>query len=218
MGDSHTVAKGDTLASIAHKFKFRSWEPIWEDPSNASLRQKRKNPMVLVPGDVVNIPEKRVREVSCVTNKRHTFKLKPLMVPLRFHLVSEEDEPYGNAKYVLSVDGEQFTGTTTSDGAVEHLVPGKSKKAEITVYPDEKNSSVKHTWTLDLGHLQPIETNAGVKARLRNLGYSVGEINDELDEKAKRAIKRFQEDQGLEKTGELNDETRKKLEQVYLGV
>jgi N-acetylmuramoyl-L-alanine amidase len=218
MGESHTVEKGDTLASIAHKFKFRSWEPIWEDPSNASLREKRKNPMVLVPGDVVNIPEKRVREVSCETNKRHTFKLKPLLVPLRFHLTDETDEPYANVKYTLSVDGESFDGVTTSEGVVEQKVPGKAKKAEVTVFPDEKNMSKKHTWTLDLGHLQPIDTNEGVKARLHNLGYNVGEINDTMDDNAKRAIRRFQEDHGLQKTGELNDETRKKLEQAYLGL
>jgi N-acetylmuramoyl-L-alanine amidase len=61
---SHTVKQGDCISSIAHETGF-FWETLWNHPDNAKLKQLRKNPNALLPGDVVSIPDQRVKQESC---------------------------------------------------------------------------------------------------------------------------------------------------------
>ena len=57
MPELHTITKGENLTVIAEKFGFLSnWQAIYYDPSNADFRKKRKNPMLVYPGDQVFIP------------------------------------------------------------------------------------------------------------------------------------------------------------------
>lgn len=58
MAETHTVAQGDTLISIAHQYGFCDWKTIYFDGSNSELREQRPDPMVLAPGDEVHIPDK----------------------------------------------------------------------------------------------------------------------------------------------------------------
>ncbi|HZV00718.1 MAG TPA: peptidoglycan-binding protein [Planctomycetota bacterium] len=215
MGKTHNVAEGDTLASIAEKYGFRSWRTIYDHPDNASLRSKRPNPMVLAAGDTVAIPDKRVREVVCETNKRHTFKLKALKVTVNLQLTNPDGVPYAKKKYRLVIDGKSYEGETTDDGHVIQEVPPSAKKGELTLWKSDTNTNDQITWNLSLGTLAPIDTNKGVKARLHNMGYDPGEVNDTIDDQAKEAIKHFQTDHGLEPKGELDDKTRKAIDEAY---
>ena len=51
MGETYTVKQGDYLAKIAAQFGFTNLKTIWDDPQNAKLKELRKNPNVLFPGD-----------------------------------------------------------------------------------------------------------------------------------------------------------------------
>jgi hypothetical protein len=218
VAESYTVKEGDTLASIAHRFGFRSWQTIWNDPANADLKKKRTNPMVLAPGDVVQIPDKRPREVACETNKRHTFKLKPLLVDLALTLASSEGEPYSEKRYVLLVNDKRYEGKTDSNGTLRQSIPPTSTEGEVTLWRSDANDD-SIVWKLKLGHLLPLDSNKGVKARLQNLGYSPGDPSkDDMDEATKAALKEFQTSVGLEPNGDLDDKTRKKLGEVYRNV
>lgn len=54
---THTIAQGENLTIIAEKYGFISnWRAIYFHPSNAAFRKKRPNPMLVYPGDVINIP------------------------------------------------------------------------------------------------------------------------------------------------------------------
>ena len=66
-----------------------------------------------------------------------------------------------------------------------------------------------------LGHLDPLETVTGVKARLKNLGYYDGEINDEQDDEYKSEVRRFQQDHGLVVDGIVGPQTRAKLKDEH---
>lgn len=62
MADAATVdvkiKKGDTLEALVKKHKYKDGaKKLWEDPCNKALRQKRKDPKNLQPGDVVKIPQ-----------------------------------------------------------------------------------------------------------------------------------------------------------------
>ena len=69
---------------------------------------------------------------------------------------------------------------------------------------------------LQLGHLNPLSDTedggvSGAQARLRNLGYRPGLIDGRLGPKTRAALRQYQEDLGLEVTGELTDETASAL-------
>ena len=51
-GKHHTVQQGESVESIAHA-AGHFWDTVWQHPDNAALRQLRRSPHVLLPGDVV---------------------------------------------------------------------------------------------------------------------------------------------------------------------
>src|SRR5712691_11805783 len=81
----HKVRGGECLASIAAQYGF-SVDTIWNLADNASLKDKRKDPNTLVPGDVVVIPDRREKVVSCATAQTHKFKLSAASALFRVQL------------------------------------------------------------------------------------------------------------------------------------
>ena len=75
MAVTHVVAQGEYLSLIAARFGFRDPRVIWNHPDNAALRERRKNPNVLFPGDVLTIPERKAGE-SCRKKRRQQAKGK----------------------------------------------------------------------------------------------------------------------------------------------
>jgi len=73
MGTLHTVVQGEHISHIARRYGFTSFKPIWHAGENAALREKRKTPDVLFPGDQVFIPDKGIREEPRPTDQRHRF-------------------------------------------------------------------------------------------------------------------------------------------------
>lgn len=214
MAESYTVEQGDTLASIAHAHGFLSWQSIWEHASNASLRDKRADPHVLAPGDVVEIPDKTIKEFECATKKLHTFKLKKPTLHFEQILLDDTDAPYSGKDYELKAGGEVMKGKTDNDGRVSEEIPFDADTVELTIWPISGDDSSAMSWTLDMGHLDPIDTVAGVQARLKNLGYDC-DVNGEEDDKTKAAVSAFQTDEKLEVTGTIDDATRTRLSEKH---
>jgi hypothetical protein len=84
VGTTYVVRKGDCLSSIAFEHGFL-WDAIWNHPDNAGLRSLRKDPDVLLEGDVVAIPDPAPKQVSVPTMANHRFVLRtaPTMLRLR---------------------------------------------------------------------------------------------------------------------------------------
>ncbi len=207
---NHNVVQGDCFLSIAENYGF-FWETLWNHPNNAALKQKRKDPAIIYPGDVVFVPEKRIKEVSEPTNQVHKFKMKN--VPAKFHirLLDDDDSPRANLNYVLEIDGQEFTGTTDGNGAISISIPPKAKNGKL-VLTDEGE---EEEYDLYLGQLDPIEEISGVQARLKGLGYYNGESSQAINPETEQALKDFQEANNLEPTGQLDDALRSKIESIY---
>lgn len=210
----HTVKQGDTLISIAHEHGFRDWEFIWQHASNASLREQRADPQVLVPGDVVHVPEKTTKEVEVATNERHSFVAKVLCARFEAVLRDESGNPLTNCRYQLEIEGLSRQGYTDDEARVGIDLPPDAKRGVLKVWATSPTARTL-TWNLQLGSLEPIDTTAGVQARLSNLGFYQGKIDGQASDELRRALRDFQIVYGLELTGEADDATRAKLAEIH---
>lgn len=204
----YIVKQGDCISSIAYKYGLFP-ESIWNDSENSKLKQDRKDPNVLMPGDEVYIRDKEEKEESCASEKKHRFKKKGVPERLRIQFMDEEDKGRANEAYVLDIDGDLSENKTDKDGKVEIWIPPNAKEGKITFRDSGEE------YELQLGELDPVTEITGVQARLSNMGFYEGELDGKMSEELENAIRDFQENKDLDPTGKLDELFRQKLEKVY---
>jgi N-acetylmuramoyl-L-alanine amidase len=183
---------------------------VWNHPQNSTIRQARKDPNVLFPGDIVFIPEKDEKVAACATDKRHRFLRKGVPAMVRVVLVDWEGNPRSGESYVLEVDGRLITGVTGGDGKIEHRIPPNAQRGELRVGKERRE-----VYALELGHTDPSSEISGIQCRLNNLGFDCGGIDGELGAATETALRAFQAKYGLPDTGEPDDATRNKLKEIH---
>jgi hypothetical protein len=241
----YTVKQGDCISSIAQKYGL-FWEKIWDHSKNAQLKERRKDPNILQPGDVVFIPDNEEKEESGATEQRHRFRKRGVPAKLRLRLMEEpereqteqsaetssampdssgafsedpqmddtppQEEPRRNVPYVVEIDGKLIRGTTDDDGMIECGIPPNASKGRLIVEPGTPNET---TLPLELGHLNPLSELSGIKQRLANLGLECGDRRDSPTPGLEEALRAFQEKHGLPVTGEADQTTRDKINEVH---
>ncbi len=223
MTPPHTVKQGEHLSSIAEAYGFRSIKPIWDHPDNAKVKDLRKNPNVLLPGDVLVIPDRAFKEESRSTEKRHRFKAVGEKLVLRLVLRAPSGEPAANVPCNLEVEGVTSKKSTDGNGKLEVPIPRSAHQGLITVR-DEK-LALDLSIPIGIGELDPIDTPSGQLGRLNNLGYDAGPIGvpppppgperDAQQLQFRSAVEEFQCDHGLQVDGVLGANTLKKLKEVH---
>jgi hypothetical protein len=204
----HRVSQGECLSSIAERYGF-FWQTLWNHPSNSALRKLRGDPNVLLPGDAVFVPEKRIAEYRRPTGATHRFQRKGVPATLRVQFLSG-DAPRANQAFVAEVDGVEHRGTTDGQGVLQLPIRPDARRATVRFEDDEEE------YDLLLGTVDPVDALTGVKARLANLGYELpGGVSDLLDEATRDALRAFQARVGLIATGEPDDATRAKLLEIH---
>lgn len=201
----YTVKKGECISSIAYKYGFFS-DTLWNLSENAELKQKREDPNVLCPGDEVFIPDKCEKTESGATEQRHRFRKKGVPAKFVLHLL-DDDQPRAGVDYTLEIDGHVFSGKTDAEGKLEHSIPPDAKKGKLVIDGTEEHE-------LELGELDPVTEERGLRARLENLGFIAGAQDSSADE-LKEAIEAFQQKNNLNVTGQADDQTRKKLLEIH---
>ena len=207
MPSHHTVAPGECIASIALHYGFHP-DTIWDAAENASLRELRGTGYVLLPGDVVVVPDKRIHSVAARTGRRHRFRRRGVPEKFRLQLVAE-DVPRADLSYTLTIDGVPSEGVTDAEGRLEAWIPPDARKGMLDLGGGE-------VYELELGHLVPVVDDAGLRERLTNLGFLSPAAAD-VDEAAvlRIAILEFQRAHALEETGEAGETTRAKLVEIH---
>lgn len=201
--------QGECISSIAFRHGFFP-DTIWNHPDNAELKRLRRDPNVLLAGDVVQVPDLRPKEVDAATEECHRFRRKGVPEKLRIKIEDEAGEPIANAPYEITIDGKHRRGTTDADGWVIESIPPDAQGGTLVV--GKEGEEQEHE--LNLGHLDPIEELTGVQARLKNLGYGCA-VDGQLSEQTREAIKKFQLERSLDATGEPNDATRERLQKEH---
>jgi len=200
--------RGDSVTSLSEDRGF-FWETIWNHGDNAELKEKRKDPNIIAPSDSVYFPDRILKWESRATEAKHTFKKKGVPATLKIK-VMRLGKPRESERYVLEVDGTLISGTTSSTGLVECDIPPNARCGTL------KFNGGKERYAISIGGLDPIETNAGVRQRLKNLGYQILSIDSPLAENdAKDAIKRFQYRANLDVTGDADDATRSAIKDAH---
>ena len=218
MGIHYQVQQGDCLCSIAEKWGFPDYESIYLDPGNAAFREKRPNPNIIFPGDILFIPDREAKEIPRPTDQRHRFVSKQAKVYLRLCLQDDLHQPYENTKYHLRVGGNHYRGITDGDGMVEQRIPAGASEGEITIFTSDSDpSDAGYTFALNLGYLDPIDETSGIDARLINLGFGPPHHDGHglSEEERAEMLKSFQDRFGLEVNGEADHATRQKLSQLH---
>jgi|SRR5208337_1717840 len=209
MAKDYTVKQGDCMSSIAFEQGF-FWQTLWNHSSNANLKALRKNPNVLLEGDIVHIPDLTVKNESGATGVTHKFKRKGIPEKLRMKLLDASHKPRANLDYIIVIDGDSRRGKTNADGELIERIPPNAKTGKIILAGDNT-----HPITLSLGQLDPISEVSGIQSRLRNLGFYKGPIDGKLNEATKRAIRAFQTKQGLPTTGVADEATKAQLQKLH---
>ena len=197
----YVVKEGDCISSIAVN-KGHFWETIWNDGGNAELKEERKDPNVLLPGDLVAVPEKEKKQEPGASEQRHRFcrKGEPTELYLR---VLEDGKPRGNQPYIITVEGEEHSGSTDPEGMLHVPIHGRAKTAHLCV--GEQPNQVEYN--IKLGNLNPIEDVSGVQARLHNMGFGC-EVTGTMDEDTLSAANALRARRELPPVTELNQETK----------
>lgn len=207
MPTKHEVEQGDSTISLSEEYGFFA-TTIWNDPDNAELKKKRKDMNILMPGDLVVIRDLRLKEVDKPTGKQHVFRRKGIPALYRLQ-VFDVEEPRANQKYRLTVDGQLYEGLTDAHGVLQEHIPANSRDGELVIGPDEFRALLK------FGYLDPINELIGIQKRLNNLGYDCGEANGEDNDSTRTALRDFQRRFDLSQTGEADQATVAKLEEMH---
>jgi hypothetical protein len=217
MGHDHTVIAGEHMARISDQYGFCNPETIWSHPRNLRLRQNRKQE-ILLPGDIVFIPDKHTKSQACGTGRSYTFRIQKNPTKLRLVLKDEDGRLLSDEAYVLAVKGCRYEGKTAASGTLEHEIPIDAETGEL-ILPGRGLS-----WPLHIGHLNPTHEPAtgavsapGLRARLNNLCFPVSLDVEKDDAQLAGALARFQQI-ALERTkadGQPDKETLQKIEKEH---
>jgi len=211
---NYTVEQGDHLSKIAKDNGFTDYTIIWDHPNNATLKNKRQNPNVLLPGDQVFIPDMEQKQESGATDKRHSFTVDKKTLKLCLVLADAYEKPIAGAQCALLIDGQVYQLTTDGNGKLEQEIPLDAKEGTLTIRGDQ-TPFANECFAIKIGHLDPVDETSGQIGRLNNLGYAAGSVDGSDDDAFESAVQEFQCDNGLTVDGICGPQTQAKLKQVH---
>lgn len=208
-GGERVVGLGECISSIA-KDTGHFWKTIWDEAANVVLRSERQDPNVLLPGDRVHVPPLRKKYEPGETEMRHRFVRKGWPEVLRLRML-RDDEPRADEPYTLTIDGHETTGVTDAGGNIACAIAPNARRAVLRVGTEPDVEVIN----LTLGGINPVSAMSGVQARLNNLGFDSGPVDNIWGPRTRGALLKFQSRHGLPETGRADDATRKKLQDEY---
>src|SRR5579883_403072 len=186
--NDYTIQQGDYISKIAEERGFSDYKTIWDHGNNADLKAKRTTPNVLLPGDKLYIPDRETRTEVRSTDAKHEFTLSGKPLKLRLVIHDMEDKPVSGKPCDLKVTGSPEVSPLTTDGTgkVERDIEKTAQAGTFKL--KDAGLPIDLDLTLQIGHLDPVDSTTGQKARLNNLGYDAGVVNDEMTLQFKSAV------------------------------
>lgn len=132
----HVVRQGECLSSIAEHYGFVDPMKLYDHVDNASLRQLRPNPNLLLPGDRIFVAAAELKTHDVATNSVGRFVLERGRAVFRLVLTDADGEPEADLPWTLIIDGAEHTGTTGADGLIELPISPGATTGTLRVQPD----------------------------------------------------------------------------------
>lgn len=217
IASTHIVAKGETLWRIAQQYGFTESKSVYQHPANAAFRQQRPNPNLICPGDQINIPQaKPVSELKSL-GRTHTF-IQPDTEKETLELKLQSGALSCAGKRAVLTIGKQRIDTVVGEDSVLRMdldpnTSAENGQLELYDHPDDEKPSYQSQ--LNIGHLEPIESLAGIQARCNALGFPCGVVDGIMGAKTREGIQQFQQAHDLSVDGEHNQALQDKLQDVY---
>ncbi|MFO0552354.1 MAG: type VI secretion system tip protein TssI/VgrG [Polyangiaceae bacterium] len=209
--EPYVVRQGDYLGKLAFVHGFDE-DKVWNDPKNADVKARRKDPNQLVAGDVLHFPRAVRASQPLSKGKTHDFKAKVPKTTARF-VYEDEDGPWAELDYVIEGLGAEVKGKTDDKGAVTIEAPVYVREVRVS-FPDKRM-----VFPVLIGDMDPIDEPSGQEQRLQHLGLlpPKGAIVSEQDaaNRLSAALRQFQATHDLPATGVMDDATRSALEQAH---
>jgi hypothetical protein len=176
-----TAQQGDSLLSIAWARLRPDWRPVWN--ANVPLQQARRDPQMLMPGDVVSIPPAVPDEFMCDLEQVNVFRLKRPCAMVDIVLRNGYGYSLAEVPYEVRIGSYTSAGTTDRTGRLCEVVPPSAAEATLAVWPQD--NARRRLWKLEIGKLLPVLAPdgtavpdlRGVQARLASLGFYSGPID-----------------------------------------
>jgi hypothetical protein len=231
---TYTIVAGDCLYAIGAGEGI-PWQKIWNHPNNAELKRKRSNPNIMLPGDVLFIPEPEIRTKQGETDKQHRFVMKATLAKLRLRIVKPDVSriTHDQRTITFGFDKDVVTDDPPPDAVAPQVPWAKCRfildvdgvktngqtdddgRLEVSIQPDGQTGTLtldpgaddETVLAINLGFLDPIATFSGVQQRLGNLGYPAGDATTEEDGVFTQAVAAFQTAFGLQITGSADGPT-----------
>ena len=205
----YVIKQGDYLLKVAHILGFDP-DQVWNDPKNAELKKLRKDPKMLVAGDILFIPDEPKKGLQLNAKQANAFVAKVPMVKSKV-VIAVAGKPWANEKYVIEGLGDDVEHTPDGDGNVSFEAPVHVREVVVRFVDKEL------VFQVGIGDLDPIGTDSGARMRLTHLGFYGASVEgaDEYeafdDKQLAAAVAAFQAENGLPATGALDDATRKAI-------
>jgi hypothetical protein len=163
----HVVESGECMTAIAARYGIHDPGAVYRHPQNAALREARGNMNVLLPGDEVFVPDPQPKKVERGSDATHKFVARVAVKELRLLLLDADRQPITDADYTLVIGADERTGKTSGDGMLyEPRIAARATEAVLR-FPGLRLSTC-----LEIGALDPVDADTGMRSRLENLGYS----------------------------------------------
>jgi N-acetylmuramoyl-L-alanine amidase len=241
MAEEYTVQQGDSVPSIAVERGF-FWKTLWNHENNAALRNKRKDPDILMPGDVLHIPDRQKKTETRGTESSHKFKVKGRKVKLKLTLLrqpkdsspgqtakeasetwrfvlpgrpDDKAEPMDFVPWEVHADGKLVDkGHTDGSGKLAVTLAANAKDGLLVV---NRNKPDERMIPLNFRSMDPIEEPQGIAKRLNNLGFSCRTFQLSINHDVEYAIAGFQRREGMLIDGNLDSKVQERIKSVYGG-
>lgn len=193
------------MASIAAQYGL-GLAALLERAGNRALADTRGSAHTLLPGDIVDVPEEPARHASFSSGGTRRFRAHVPKAKLRLALHDHQGNAASNKRFELHLPGARrpIEGTTDSDGKLDVEVPVTHRSGKLLLWIAEGDPL---ELPLLIGHLDPKDESSGVRHRLSNLRYDVGDGDSGLT----AAVRAFQDAESLPVTGTVDDATRERL-------
>ena len=215
MAKTHDVVQGEYLSLIAARYGFTDHLVLWNFPANAALKQLRKNPNVLLPGDRVVIPDRETGLVSAPTGQVNPFvaNASDVLVNIVFEDPSRQPLATRAGNLTVGVTSQRGNGfivrgptpaTTDNQGKFpiifRNALGTGALPTDGAFVMDPAAPLPRAPFRFLVGSLDRLDTRSGQRARLNNFGYFAG-FGEQDDDQLVWAIEEFQNDEKLTERG-----------------